>query len=99
MGVPCAGRSHSHARRMPVVGRLNTGTSMLACGQPARPQPYAVLQTLCLGQALGVWPWHRILDLKKTCARILATATLQAKSNEANFRERGIVSGHGFTEV
>lgn len=36
---------------------------------------------------------------QKTCARILANATLQAKSNEANFRERGIVSGHGFTEV
>jgi hypothetical protein len=33
---------------------------------------------------------------QNTCARIV---TLQAKFREANFRERGIVSGHSFTEV
>jgi hypothetical protein len=39
------------------------------------------------------------IGTQNTCARILATVTLQAKFSEANFRERGIVSGHSFTEV
>jgi hypothetical protein len=61
---------------------------------------FNILQTLCLGQALtNGHDTGYCVRPQSTCARVLATVTLQANFREANFRERGIVSGHSFTEV
>lgn len=52
MGVPCAGRSRLYARSMPVVGRLSTGVSMLACGGTC--VLFDIMQTyFCWGQTLA----------------------------------------------
>jgi hypothetical protein len=85
MGVPCAGRSHSHARSMPVVGRLSTGTSMLACGQPTRPQDMWC-STSCR-PAFWYMRWQMAVasEIGPSKTQVHAIVTLQANFSRSEF--------------